>query len=160
MKHSTLIKSAISLREELYTHALKLTDSNRHFAEELIQKTISRVADEATAYDATISFATWIKMIMENIHLDTCHNAEIRHLHHLCFHGTANPFAPDYNSTYSTREIIYAMSRLTPDQAAVVTLRLQGYGHPLIARAMHLTPKQVKTHILQACYTLNHVWDS
>ena len=56
------------------------------------------------------------------------------------------------------KEAVYIMSKLSAQQAAVLTLLLQGYSRPEIAYKMNITVRSVKIHILQARGVLNRVW--
>ena len=158
MKNHNRIASAIDLSEIMYAHALRLTN-DKHLAEKLIQETMLQIK-ERTTHSASITFVTWIRMIMENTYLATFKDADIQQLHRLCFCGSTNLFAINYHDTYSTKEIYFVMSRLSPGQAAAVTLRLQGYKPNEIARKMRITTQRAEKHLAEATHNLIHTMDN
>ena len=141
-----------NLRNTLYAHALRLTKNNNRLAHELLQETLSQIAHNATAYSTLESFTAQACKAMTRIYLTTMREADIRELQQLCYspHGMA----------YTQAEIINTMSRLTPQQATVITLRLKGYTPAIIAKQMGDTTNHVKAHIQQATHILNHIWDN
>lgn len=159
MKNHNRITSAIDLSEIMYAHALRLTN-DKHLAEKLIQETMLQTREKAATYIAGMPFVTWIKMIMENTYLATFKDADLQQLHRLCFCGSTNLFAINYHDTYSTKEIYFAMSRLTPGQAAAVTLRLKGYKPNEIARKMRITTQRAEKHLAEATHNLIHTMDN
>lgn len=159
MKNNSKTQDGNIIGEVLYAYALKLT-GNKHQAEKLIQETMLQIKEKATAYNTSIPFVTWTKMIMENTHLSTFKDADIQQLRHLCFCGSTNPFKTDDNSTYSMKEIYLVMSRLSPTQATVVTLRLKGYNPSEIASKMGITTQCAVKHLAEATYNLMHTMDN
>lgn len=159
MKNHNRITSAIDLSEIMYAHALRLTN-DKHLADKLIQETMLQIREKAATYIAGMPFVTWIKMIMENTYLATFKDADLQQLHRLCFCGSTNLFAINYHDTYSTKEIYFVMSRLTPGQAAAVTLRLKGYNPDEIARKMRITTQRAEKHLAEATHNLIHTMDN
>jgi DNA-directed RNA polymerase specialized sigma24 family protein len=150
-----------SMHRALRAYALKLTCGNLHLADKLYADTLSRIAQTATAHVPTIMpFTTWAKMVMHNTFHATVPDADRRHLYHLTHIGNPNPLIPVSDKEYTLREQMHIMSRLTPHQAAVVTLRLKGYTPAIIAKQMGNTTNHVKAHIQQATHILNHIWDN
>ena len=137
-----------NLRDILYAHALRLTKNNNRLAHELLQETLSQITHNAIAYNTVESFITHACKVMTRTHRTTMREADIRELQQLCYspHGMA----------YTQAEIINTMSRLTPQQAAVVTLRLKGYSHSQIARATGHTTQWVNSNMLKACQRLRN----
>jgi DNA-directed RNA polymerase specialized sigma24 family protein len=149
------------MQRALRAYANRLTNGNPLLADKLLNATITRLAESATAYPPTIiDLTTWAKMVMQNTFRQTTKDADLHELHHLAYHGTLNPMQPCSSKEYSLREQIQMMSRLTPHQAAAATLRLGGYTHAAIAHAMNITPAQAEAHLSKARHTLGHVWDS
>ena len=140
------------LRNTLYAHALRLTKNNYRLAQELLQETLSQIAHNATAYSTLESFTAQACKAMTRIYLTTMREADIHELHQLCYTPHGTPCTP--------AEIIHAMSRLTPQQAAVVTLRLKGYSHSQIARATGHTTQWVNSNMLKACQRLRNTWSN
>ena len=141
-----------NLRDILYAHALRLTKNNHRLAHELLQETLSQIAHSTIAYSTLESFTAQACKAMTRIYLTTMREADIRELQQLCYspHGMA----------YTQAEIINTMSRLTPQQAAVVTLRLKGYSHSQIARATGHTTQWVNSNMLKACQRLRNTWSN
>ena len=154
------IPGAINLRQVLHAHALKLTNGNQHLSQELLHNTIKRIAATAAAYHPGLGFIAWAKMVMENTFDATTPCADVCKLRYLCYHGTITPTTHSHDGTYTTHQQLHTMSRLTPHQAAVVTLRLKGYTPAIIAKQMGNTTNHVKAHIQQATHILNHIWDN
>ena len=159
MTSNTQPQESNILSEALYTYALRLTN-NPYQAKRLIRDTISSIEKRASSYTPTLSFLAWAKMLMKNIFINTYKDADLKVLRHLAFRGMLNPIQPDSDREYTLREQIKMMSRLTPQQAAAATLRINGYTHDIIAHHMGITKDQVKTILAQARYTLSHAWDS
>ena len=140
-----------SMHRVLRAYALKLTCGNLHLAGELYNATLSRIAQTATAHVPTIMpFTTWAKMVMHNTFHATVPDADRRHLYHLTHIGNPNPLIPVSDKEYTLREQMHIMSRLTPHQAAAVTLLFHGCTHVDIARHMGTTVVRAKEHLAQA----------
>ena len=154
------LPNVIKLREVLFTYALLLTDYNHHLAKELLQATMQQIIKQATAYSPVISFSSWAKEIMERVYCVTVKVNDIQQLRRQCHRGPSHSSILRSEDKYNVREAVYIMSKLSPQQAAVLTLRLQGCSHPQIAHKMNITAHRVKTHILQARHVINHVWDN
>ena len=154
------LPNTIKLHETLFSLALQLTDDDPHLAQELLQATMQHIIQPATTYLPTTSFTSWAKTIMENTYHTTIKAGDIQLLHHQCHRSPSHTATPQDDDTYNIKEAIYIMSKLSPQQAAVITLRLQGYAHSQIAHKMNITTHNVNTHILQAQHILNHVWDN
>ena len=137
-----------NLRNTLYAHALRLTKNNHRLAQELLQETLSQITHNAIAYNTVESFITHACKVMTRTHRTTMREADIHELHQLCYTPHGTPCTP--------AEIIYAMSRLTPQQATVITLRLKGYSHSQIARATGHTTQWVNSNMLKACQRLRN----
>ena len=86
------------------------------------------------------------------------HGDSIHHLHRLCYHGIPAHTATFEESSYSTRQTYHTMSRLSPMQAAAITLRLKGYTHCQIARKMGTTTSLAKHHLIMARRILDKIW--
>lgn len=154
-------RNSDSMHRMLRAYAHQLTGNTPHLADKLLAETLSHLATRATAYPPTlIGFNTWAKIVMKNTFHRTIENADFHELHHLAHRGTLNPMLPVSNKEYTLLEQIQMMSRLTPHQAATVTLRLHGYAHTTIAQAMNTTTAQVRNHLRQARHTLIHAWDN
>ena len=153
------LPSTIKLRETLFSYALQLTDYNPHLAQELLQATMQHIIQQASTYTQATSFTSWAKTIMENTYHTTIKASDIQQLRHQCHRSPSYTSTPD-DDTYNIKEAIYIMSKLSPQQATVVTLHLQGYAHAQIAHKMNITARSVKTHFLQARHVLNHAWDN
>ena len=150
-----------NMQRALRAYAHRLTGGNPHLADKLLNATLTRLAESATAYPSTlIDFTTWAKMVMQNTFSQTTKDADLHELHHLAYRGTLNPMQPCSSKEYSLREQIQMMSLLTPHQAAAATLKLGGYTHAAIAHAMNITPAQAKAHLGKARHTLGHIWDN
>ena len=136
------------LRNALYAYALRLTKNNHRFAQELLQETLSRITHNAIAYNTVEGFITHACKVMTRTYCTTMREADIHELHQLCYspHGTV----------CTPAEIILAMSRLTPQQATVITLRLKGYSHSQIARTTGHTTQWVNSNMLKACQRLRN----
>ena len=137
-----------NLRDILYAYALRLTKNNNRLAQELLQETLSQIAHNATAYSTLESFTSHACKAMTRIYLTTMREADIRELQQLCYSPHGTPCTP--------AEIIHAMSRLTPQQATVITLRLKGYSHSQIAHATGHTTQWVNSNMLKACQRLRN----
>ena len=135
----------------LRTYARKLTCGNQHLADKLYNATLERIAQTATAHAPTIMpFATWAKLVMHNTFHTTVADADRRHLYHLTHIGNPNPLIPLSDKEYTLAQQIHIMSRLTPHQAAAVTLLLHGCTHKDIAKHMGITIVHAKEHLAQA----------
>ena len=150
-----------STHHALHHYALKLTCNNQHLASQLLAATISHITNTSIAYPAgTISFNTWAKIVMHSTFQQSIPNADKRELYYLSHCGTLNPIATNNHNAPTLKEQIHTLSRMTPQQATAVTLRLQGYTPALIAKQMGITTAQVKNHLTQARNTLNHAWNN
>ena len=140
-----------SMHRMLRAYALKLTCGNLHLAGELYNATLSRIAQTATAHVPTIMpFDTWAKLVMHNTFHATVADADRRHLYHLTHIGNPNPLIPSSDKEYTLREQMHIMARLTPHQAAAVTLYFHGCNHKDIAKHMDITVVRAKEHLAQA----------
>ena len=149
------------LLHTLQTYAHRLTGGNPLLANKLLHETLTRLTERATAYPpALIDFTTWAKIVMKNAFHETTKDADFHELRHLTYHGTLNPMLPAHNKEYTIAEQIQTMSRLTPHQAAAVTLRLNGYTHKEIATHMNITVKRAKAHLAQARHVIATAWDN
>lgn len=150
-----------SMQRALSAYAHRLTGDNPLLADKLLNATLTRLTEKATAYPPSlIDFTTWAKIVMANTFHQTIKNADLHELHHLAYRGTLNPIMPMSDKEHTILEQIQMMSRLTPHQAAAATLRLGGYTHKEIAKKMGIKTTQVKAHLGKACHTLGHVWDN
>ena len=141
-----------NLRDILYAYALRLTGNNMLLAHELLQETLSQITHKAKAYATTDSFMADAYKVMTHTFLTSMHDADISELHRLCY----NP----HGMAYTQAEIIHAMSRLTPQQATIITLRLKGYTHSQIASATGHTTKWVNSNMLKASQRLRNIWSN
>ena len=152
------ISSASELRYTLYAFALGLTDGDKPLAKELLDDTLMHISRTATTYSPSTSFTVWAKATMKNVYYSKHHGDSIHHLHRLCYHGIPSHTATSEESSYSTRHIYRTMSRMSPSQAAAVTLRLKGYTHCQIARKMGTTTSLAKEHLIRARRILDKIW--
>ena len=141
-----------SLRDALYAYALELTHNNSCLAQELLQETLSQIVHEAISYSTISSFMTHTCKVMKHTYNTTIHEADMRELHRLCYYANGTAYTPE--------EIIYAMSRLTPQQATVVTLCLKGYSADEIARTTGHTTQWVNSNILKSRQRLRNLRDN
>ena len=150
-----------SMQRALRAYANRLTNGNPLLAGKLLNATLTRLAEKATAYPPSlVDFTTWAKIVMANTFHQTIKNADLHELHHLAYRGTLNPMLSTRSKEYSIREQLQMMSRLTPQQAAAATLRLGGYTHKAIAHAMNITTAQAQAHLGKARYVLGHTLDN
>ena len=144
-------ESAASLRSTLHAYALRLACGNENIAGDLLAVTLSRITQRATACPATImSFTIWAKLVMKNAFHETVPDAQKRELYHLFYHGGLNPMAPQGSETHGLREQIHIMSRLSPCEAAAMTLLLNGYSVGVIADEMDVSVKRVEYYLAKA----------
>ena len=141
--------STDDLRNALYAYALKLTGYNKTRALELLHETLSQITHNATAHINTDCFMAHAGAVMQQAHTTTMHHADIQELYRLCYHGPG--------ASYTPREIIRGMSRLTPHQATVVTLILKGYGTTEIARSTGHSIQWVKSNTIKAIQRLRNI---
>ena len=141
--------STDDLSDALYAYALKLTGYNKTRALELLNETLSQITHNATAHINTDCFMAHAGAIMRHAHTTTMHHADIQELYRLCNHGPG--------ASYTPREVIHSMSRLTPHQATVVTLILKGYGTTEIALTTSHRIQWVKHNTIKAIQRLRNI---
>ena len=153
MKNNT--ESTAYLRRVLYAYALRLTCGNKYLAHDLLQETLWRITQQATACPSSIiSFDIWAKMVMKGAFHETVVDADRRELYYLFYRGTLNPMLPGNDRKHSLKEQIHIMSRLTPHQATAMTLLLNGYSLDVIAGEMNVSVECVKSHLANAHFTI------
>ena len=155
MNTTTHHPSADDLHNALHAYALTLTAGNRHQANELLQETLLHITHNATAHVTTGSLITCVMKAMRDIHQRPTPYTDINELNRLCYNGTSLNHA-----AYTQQEIMHAMSRLTPQQATVVTLRLKGYTPQEIAHTTGYSTAMVHTNLIKACQRLKTVWSN
>ena len=144
-------ESAARLYRVLYAYALRLTCGNKYIADGLVAETLTRIKKRGMAYPATIvSFTIWARMVMKNAFHETVPDADKRELYYLFYYGSLNPIVPVWDGAHGLREQINIMSRLTPQQAAAMTLLLNGYSLDVIASEMNVSVECVKSHLVNA----------
>ena len=149
MNTPTLHTGSKCLCDDLYAYALRLTKNDNRLAVELLLETLSQITHKASGYSSIDSFMADAYKVMRHAFLFSMRNdADIQELRRLCYHA--------HGTEYTPAEIIHAMSRLTPHQATVITLRLKGYSHSQIARATGHTTQWVNSNILKACQRLRN----
>lgn len=159
MRKEYYVGDDLGLNKLLWDYALRLTNDKKCLAKELVEQTLSRIMQRATAYSPeTLSFDSWAKMTMLNTFRETFEDADLYELYYLFYKGTLNPFATYNDGMYDLREQIYIMSSLTPLQAAATSLRLNRHTHDIIAKLMNTSVECVKEHIENACNTAMYIW--
>ena len=141
--------STDDLRNALYAYALKLTGYNSNQAKELLNETLSQITHNATAHNSIDSFMAHASSVMRHAHATTMRHTDMHELYRLCCHAQGTASSP--------RDTIYAMSRLTPHQAAVVTLALKGYSTTEIARTTGHSIQWVKNNTIKAIQRLRNI---
>lgn len=154
------LSSVIKLRKELLDYAQFLTDYNLQLAHELLQATMQQIIKRSVTYNPVVGFISWAKTVMDETYIATVKTNDIQRLRRQCHCGSSRTSVLCSGCKYSIREAVYIMSKLSPQQAAVVTLRLLGYSHSQIAYKMNVTARSVKTCMLQARGVFSHVWDN
>ena len=155
MNTTTHHPNADDLYNTLYAYAFTLTDGNRHQANELMQEALLHITHNATAHATTDGLIASIVATMNEKHRHPALHADINELNRLCYNGTSLS-----DAAYTQREIIYAMSRLTPHQATVVTLRLKGYTPQEIADTTGHSTAWVHTNLIKASQRLKTIWSN
>ena len=143
------------LRNALYAYALTLTTGNMHQAQELLHETLLSITHRATSHATTTSLISNITANMRDINQHPTQYTDIEELSSLCYNG--KPFD---STAYTTQETMHAMSRLTPHQATVVTLRLKGYTPQEIADTTGHSTAWVQTNLTKACQCLKTIWSN
>ena len=152
------VPGAADLHYTLYAYALDLADGDKDLAKKLLHDTLMHISRTAATYNPSTNFTVWAKATMKNIYYNKHHGDSIHHLHRLCYHGIPAHTATFEESSYSTRHIYRTMSRMSPSQAAAITLRLKGYTHCQIARKMGTTTSLAKHHLIMARRILDKIW--
>ena len=152
------VPGAADLRYTLYAYALDLADGDKGLAKKLLDDTLMHISRTAATCTSRTDFTSWAKATMKNVYYSKHHGDSIHHLHRLCYHGIPSHTATSEESSYSTRHIYRTMSRMSPSQAAAVTLRLKGYTHCQIARKMGTTTSLAKEHLIRARRILDKIW--
>lgn len=159
MKSDSKTQGDNMLGEVLYAYALKLT-RNKYQAEDLVRKTTACIKQKATTYTPAFSFVTWAKMVMKNTFAGPVDNAEIKELYLLAHYGAVRPTDANISNKYSLKEQVYIMSRLTPQQAAILTLRLHGYNHLEIACKMNTSVEYTRNTLAETRRKLTRMFDN
>ena len=152
------VPGAADLRYTLYAYALDLADGDKGLAKKLLDDTLMHISRTAATCTSRTDFTSWAKATMKNVYYSKHHGDSIHHLHRLCYHGIPAHTATFEESSYSTRHIYRTMSRMSPSQAAAITLRLKGYTHCQIARKMGITTSLAKHHLIMARRILDKIW--
>lgn len=143
----------------LYAYAMRLTCENKYLAGDLLLATLSSLTKRAIAYvPGIVSFDVWAMMVMREVFHEICEDAERRELYFMFYRGTLNPLISPSAEGYGLAEQLHMMSRLTPMQAAVTTLLLNGYSLDVIAEQVGVSVEGVKLQIDNARMAINRTW--
>lgn len=159
MKKKNRAANIIGQHEVLYAYAMRLTCGNKYLAGELLLETLSRITKRAIAYaPGIVGFDIWAMMVMREVFHETCMDADRRELYFMFYSGTLNPFIQLNGDGYGLGEQLHMMSRLTPTQAAVTTLLLNGYSLDVIAEQVGVSVEGVKLQIDNARLAIIRTW--
>ena len=159
MKKKNRAANIIGQHEVLYAYAMRLTCGNKYLAGELLLETLSRITKRAIAYvPGIVSFDVWAMMVMREVFHETCMDADRRELYFMFYSGTLNPLISPSAEGYGLAEQLHMMSCLTPMQAAVTTLLLNGYSLDVIAEQVGVSVEGVKLQIDNARMAINRTW--